>query len=253
MSDALPLPPRPNLEQYKKLAKDFQDACTSGDPAQSAIGPYAGWKHLPACTGTRSRLTFDKRSTGSTERVERQWHKIRKSKERLARCTLADAQFFVARCHGFASWPKFARHVETLARANSPVSNFEAAVDAIVSGNISTLARAAARSSRARAGTFDAGTSFDAASLRVGERRRRLPSEDPEEHRRYHEAAVERRCRCQRGVGRIWRTIDNARIDRHELASRTCRCSAAADGTADQSWRRYRRSGWRQRRQWLSP
>jgi hypothetical protein len=26
------------------------------------------------------------------------------------RCLLADAQFFVARCHGFASWPKFAKH-----------------------------------------------------------------------------------------------------------------------------------------------
>jgi hypothetical protein len=32
MSDALPLPPRPNLEQYKKLAKDFQLACKSSDP-----------------------------------------------------------------------------------------------------------------------------------------------------------------------------------------------------------------------------
>ena len=32
MSDALPLPPRPNLEQYKKLARDFQNACKSTDP-----------------------------------------------------------------------------------------------------------------------------------------------------------------------------------------------------------------------------
>jgi hypothetical protein len=31
MSDALPLPPRPNPEQYKKLAKDFQLACKSSD------------------------------------------------------------------------------------------------------------------------------------------------------------------------------------------------------------------------------
>ena len=59
----------------------------------------------------------------------------------MARCRVADAQFFVARCHGFASWPKFAKHVETLARANSPVSNFEAAVDAIVSGDTGTLAK----------------------------------------------------------------------------------------------------------------
>ncbi len=31
MSDALPLPPRPNLNQYKKLAKDLQHACKSGE------------------------------------------------------------------------------------------------------------------------------------------------------------------------------------------------------------------------------
>jgi hypothetical protein len=30
MSDALPLPPRPNLEQYKKLAKDLRHAGASG-------------------------------------------------------------------------------------------------------------------------------------------------------------------------------------------------------------------------------
>jgi hypothetical protein len=32
MSNALPLAPRPNLEQYKKLAKDLQEACKSSDP-----------------------------------------------------------------------------------------------------------------------------------------------------------------------------------------------------------------------------
>jgi hypothetical protein len=31
MSDALPLAARPNLDQYKKLAKDLQRACKSGD------------------------------------------------------------------------------------------------------------------------------------------------------------------------------------------------------------------------------
>jgi hypothetical protein len=31
MSDALPLPSRPDLEQYKKLAKDLQAACKSRD------------------------------------------------------------------------------------------------------------------------------------------------------------------------------------------------------------------------------
>ena len=31
MSDALPLPPRPNLEQYKKRAKDLVKICKSSD------------------------------------------------------------------------------------------------------------------------------------------------------------------------------------------------------------------------------
>jgi ankyrin repeat protein len=73
------------------------------------------------------------------ERMEHRWSKYQKTNERAARCALADAQFFVARGHGFASWPKFARHLEALTRANSPVSKFEAAVDAIVSGNLGTL------------------------------------------------------------------------------------------------------------------
>jgi hypothetical protein len=29
--EAIPLPPRPNLEQYKKLAKDLAEACKTGD------------------------------------------------------------------------------------------------------------------------------------------------------------------------------------------------------------------------------
>ena len=50
MSDALPLPPRPNLEQYKKLAKDFQHACKSGDP-----GAIRDWAARWAETITRLR------------------------------------------------------------------------------------------------------------------------------------------------------------------------------------------------------
>jgi len=37
--DALPLPSRPNVDQYKKLAKDLVKSCRSGDPA--AIGAWA--------------------------------------------------------------------------------------------------------------------------------------------------------------------------------------------------------------------
>jgi ankyrin repeat protein len=141
MSDALPLPPRPNLEQYKKLAKDFQHACRSGDPG--AIRAWAArWAEtLALLKGHEITPEVRQEIHWDTERVERQWHETQKSKERAARCTMADAQFLVARCHGFASWPEFVRHVETLARSNSPVSNFEAAADAIVGGNVAMLAK----------------------------------------------------------------------------------------------------------------
>jgi hypothetical protein len=45
----------------------------------------------------------------------------------------------IAREHGFESWPTFAKHIEALARENSPVSKFESAADAIVAGDAATL------------------------------------------------------------------------------------------------------------------
>src|SRR4029077_9785216 len=43
------------------------------------------------------------------------------------------------RAHGFLSWPKFVQHIESLDRASSPVSAFEAAAHAIVTGDVATL------------------------------------------------------------------------------------------------------------------
>src|SRR5258705_6662823 len=118
MPDALPLPPRPNLEQYKKLARDLQHACKSGDPA--AIRQWAARWNEP-------------------EQIERRWNQLKKTNEHVAGCTLAGAQLFIAREHGFTSWPKFSRHVQELARASSTVTAFEASADAIVNGDIATL------------------------------------------------------------------------------------------------------------------
>jgi len=162
MSDALPLPPGPNLEQYKKLAKDFQAACKSSEPG--AIRDwFARWAEtidrrqgLEITSERRRRIDFE------AEKIQHRWLKFKEANERAARCALADAQFFVARGHGFASWPKFAKHLEGLARDNSPVSKFETAVDAIVSGDLQGLQRllrenpelAAARSTREHRSTL---------------------------------------------------------------------------------------------------
>src|SRR5436189_6038293 len=94
--DALPLPPHPSLEQYKKRAKDLVKACRSGDP--EAIRAWAR-EWLRSRTDEVAAFARTKLTDGS--------------------CVLADAHFVIARSHGFASWPKFAAHVESLERATS--------------------------------------------------------------------------------------------------------------------------------------
>src|ERR1035438_4715244 len=107
MSDALPLPPRPNLEQYKKLAKDFQSACKSNES-----GAIHGWavRWLEKLARLQSvEITPEVRNQFDAEakRIEQRWHRFQQTNASAARCTLAGAQFFIARGHGFASWPKF--------------------------------------------------------------------------------------------------------------------------------------------------
>src|ERR1700722_6651452 len=100
---ALPLPSRPNLEYYRKLAKELVKS-------EGA----AAWATDEGAEFGRDRL----------------------SKRRI----LAEAQFVIARSYGFESWPKFAKHLEALAKI-SPISRFEAAADAIVDGDIASVQR----------------------------------------------------------------------------------------------------------------
>src|SRR5499426_1688955 len=139
MSDALPLPPHPNLEQYKKLAKDRQRACKSNAPGEIRDWAARWAETIARLQGLEITPEIRRQIDFESERMEHQWNKFKQTNERAARCTLASAQFFVARGHGFASWPKFAKHLEALASANSPVSTFEAAVDAIVNGDLARL------------------------------------------------------------------------------------------------------------------
>ena len=106
------LPSRPSLEQYKKQAKELLKACKSGDPdAERRVRAY-----VRGADGT----------TGATTKV-----------------ALTDAQFVVAREHGFASWPRFANHVDTVSRLHSgaalsdPVAAFIEAASAPREGHAS--------------------------------------------------------------------------------------------------------------------
>jgi ankyrin repeat protein len=139
MSNAIPLPPRPDLEQYRKLGKDFQHACNSGESAAIRSWAFRWLENVARLRGVEIDADARRRMEFEAHRMAGCWLDFRKKKEATGRCTLAEAQFFVARGHGFKSWPKFAKHLEGLARADSPVSHFEAAVDAIVAGDLPGL------------------------------------------------------------------------------------------------------------------
>ena len=135
MSDAFPLPARPRIDEYVTLAWDLHRACVSGDP--SAVRAWAS-RWLDASThvrGAQGAEDHARRAAREAERVEQRWRALMKSNERGADCLLEDAQLFVAREHGFASWAIFVQHIEALVDGSSPVAAFEAAADAIVTGD----------------------------------------------------------------------------------------------------------------------
>src|SRR5436190_19698551 len=106
MSDAVPLPPRPNLEQYKKLAREFQQACKSSD-AHPVRDWTRRWSEAIARLRGQEITNHVRREIDRTaQQAEQRWLELKKTHEGAGRCTLAAAQFFIARESGFASWPK---------------------------------------------------------------------------------------------------------------------------------------------------
>ncbi len=78
------LPDHPNLEQYKKQAKELHSAAASGELA-------------------------------ALERVRKHHPRLRDLvPDRPHSISLSDAQLVLAREHGYESWPKLAQHIETL-------------------------------------------------------------------------------------------------------------------------------------------
>jgi hypothetical protein len=134
--DALPLPRQPDLEQYKKRAKELVRAAKSTDP--DALRNWStNWVNDLV---ERSGIAITPQLPVRTDRWIRdvadfaQAHLSNGSK-------LCDAQFVIARSHGFPSWPKFIRHLHHAVDAHSLEAQFEAAADAIVTGDVPTLRR----------------------------------------------------------------------------------------------------------------
>src|SRR5580704_13138108 len=96
--DTLPLPPRPSLERYKKLAKELVKACNSAD--SDAIGHWSEeWVE------TLVKLSGLSIAPGLPVHIQHWIDEVEEFAERKflgseaadRRCALADAQFVIAR------------------------------------------------------------------------------------------------------------------------------------------------------------
>ncbi len=132
--DVLPLPPRPDLGQYRTRAKELVVAATAGDTA--LLHWASEW------IAALDRLQPEVSRTAPTEMERRAHQLVHFARTQLppAHPALNKAQFVLARAHGFASWPRMVQHIEELTQATSSISAVERAADAVVDGDVTTLA-----------------------------------------------------------------------------------------------------------------
>ncbi len=138
--DVLPLPPGPSLEQYRKRAKDLVKAAKSADAG--AVRTWATeWLETLARLRGVSITPFVQGSIDrAIEAIEKRVREnVSESRHTVAGLALADAQYLIARAHGFDDWPGFAKHLERVSQEGSESQVFESAADAVVSGDIGTL------------------------------------------------------------------------------------------------------------------
>jgi ankyrin repeat protein len=158
--DAKTLPARPSLEQYKKQAKELVKV----------------FRRVQSPKSTDSEVV----PSEIIQRVKQhpRFDALSEAEMAQTKFVLADAQFVIAREHGFESWPKFAKHVEALAMASfaasvkDPVTAFleAACVPRDAWHSSGTLERAeailAAHPSVANADIYTAAVLGDAAGVR---------------------------------------------------------------------------------------
>jgi ankyrin repeat protein len=130
--DAIPLGPRANLDHYRKLAKELRDAWKAPDEDAVRVWAKQWLERLAMLDGAPVALfrTID----DAAKRVATLVHESPKPQ-----VLLADAQHLLARLHGFESWPRFAKHLEALQRTSTGDWQFEAAADAVVTGDVGRL------------------------------------------------------------------------------------------------------------------
>ncbi len=152
-TDAIPLAPRPNLAQYRTLARDLLGAAHTGD-AGAVLAWAAAWirrlARLQSASAPPAWVGRSHASEPDAARMDREANAVVEDVRRSrllpadgapARLQLSEAQLVIARLHGFESWPKFVKHIASRDQPGSAVSDFETAADAIVTGDLATVQR----------------------------------------------------------------------------------------------------------------
>src|SRR5436189_6070360 len=118
--DFKPLPFRSALGQYQEQAEELLEAHRSGD--SQAI-----------------RIIHEKHPRFLDSNIPWLPKNLPDSEIRSAAFELADAQLTIARWYDFQNWLALAEYVAAVTRDGSPVFEFESAVEAVITGDLSTL------------------------------------------------------------------------------------------------------------------
>jgi hypothetical protein len=118
--DLKPLPFRSTLEQYQEQAEELFEAHRSGDSQAIRVMHENHPRFLD------SKITWLPKDHTDSE-------------IRSAVLQLADAQLTIARWYDFQSWPALAEYVEVVTQDDSPVFQFESAVEAVITGDAARL------------------------------------------------------------------------------------------------------------------
>lgn len=118
--DLKPLPFCSTMERYQKQAQDLLDAWRQGDPLAVELVKTKHPRFL---------------------RPDVPWLPINLSDAEIwsAALELADMQLAIARWYDFQNWPALAEYVEAVTQENSPVRQFESAVEAVINGDVAAL------------------------------------------------------------------------------------------------------------------
>src|SRR5579864_3471984 len=118
--DLKPLPFRSTVEQYQQQAEQLFEAYRSGDAGA-----------LQVIHENHPRFLDDKITWRPKDLPD--------SEIQNAGLELADARLTLARWYSFPSWTALAQWGDAVNQEDSPVSQFESAVEAVISGDLSTL------------------------------------------------------------------------------------------------------------------